>query len=588
MPTRKTRSTLWLFSTLFAVTASCAKDNPSYCDDQQPCAEQLACAIDTNVCIDSNFAFDRSKLFDDGITLWSVDAQPTLTGTGANPASVVEARRADMVVASTTANVDGTWSLPLPAGTLTATGSLFALQTVTEDGTLQIAVTLGLDAIGPTISVMPSSVLDESHDVVTFNNQGEPHHEHDDRPVILDDAHCAEVVKYGYLLDDDVPLFGTENVRNELAWVVTGNIGVALSNKNTQFHIVNGSGAVVVDWQPLSFTQIGKRIEARVPITRQLADIFGKADDNYTIEWQVVDWAGRTAKASACWSMRVLAAPLQTLPPKLATNGEMAMGNWRLSNVPPVSRVINGTTAGQFFESRITNGTVEPVEFEASVFAPKSKLSKISWIADRDVVYGPLTVDGVPCQPRSRAPECNATPPAVDTFVPTTFDIVDASATLIGWNILLLDDDQQPVGNCITNVNTGIARCRIPGRDPAGGPVVVRLVAGISNMAVLNPGVGLAAERTYQNFGYTGPAAQPVTRCARPITNNTCFQIVTWQQHTMLRQLVLNVGSVSPIGTPAGPGFQFATAPDIGPTKVPSYTTFLVASRPLVWDSGTR
>lgn len=190
MPTRKTRSTLWLFSTLFAVTASCAKDNPSYCDDQQPCAEQLACAIDTNVCIDSNFAFDRSKLFDDGITLWSVDAQPTLTGTGANPASVVEARRADMVVASTTANVDGTWSLPLPAGTLTATGSLFALQTVTEDGTLQIAVTLGLDAIGPTISVMPSSVLDESHDVVTFN-QGEPHHVHDDRPVILDDL--AEV-----------------------------------------------------------------------------------------------------------------------------------------------------------------------------------------------------------------------------------------------------------------------------------------------------------------------------------------------------------------------------------------------------------
>ncbi len=582
------RSTLWIISSLLAGTAGCAKDNPTYCDDQQPCADQLVCAIDTNVCIDSAFAFDRSKFFDDGITLWSIDAQTTLTGTGADPSATVEARSAGIVIASTTANVDGTWSLALPAGTLTATATGFALQTSTADGTVQIAVNLGLDAVGPTIGVKPTSISDESHDVITFNSDGEPHHVHDNIPIALDSTHCAEVVKYGYLLDADVPLFGTENQRNALAWEITGNVGVALRNKDTRFRVVTSGGASVVDWQPLVATQTGKSIGARVSITRQLAAIFAKTDDNYVIEWEVVDWAGRSAKAAACWNMKILAAPLQTLPPKLATNGEMAMGNWRLTNVPPVSRIINGTGDGHFFESTITNGTVEPVEFEASVFAPKSKLNKISWIADRDIVYGPRMVDGVPCPPRSRAPECNPTLPAIDNFVPTSFDIVDATANLITWKVLLLDDNNQPIGNCINNLSNGSARCRIPGRDPAGGPVVVHLVAGISSMALLNPGVGLTAERSYQNFGYTGPASQFVTRCALSIISGTCFQIVTWQQHTMLRQVTLNVGSVSPLGTPAGAGFRFATAPDIGPTKSPSYSTFLVSSRPLVWDSGSR
>lgn len=588
MPTRNVRSTLWIFSSLLALTASCAKDNPTYCDDQQPCAEQLVCAVDTNVCIDSAFALDRHKFFDDGVTLWSIDAQPTLTGTGAVPGGTVEVLRAGIVITSTTANVDGAWSVALPAGTLTSPGSLFAFQTSTTDGTVQIAATLGLDAVGPTITVTPSSIFDESHDVITFNNNGEPNHVHDNLPVVLDGAHCATVVKYGYLLDADAPLFGTENVRNELAWEVTGQVGVEVSNKDTRFRITSRTGAAVVDWQPLAFTQRGKNIEARIPITRQLAAIFGKTDDSYTIEWEVVDWAGRIAKASACWNMQILAAPLQTQSPKLANNGEMAMGNWRLSNVPPVSRVINGTTDGHFFESTITNGTVEPVEFEATVFAPKSKLNKISWLADRDIVYGPRTVDGVPCPPRSRAPECNSTQPVGDTYLPSTFDIVDNSATLIGWKVLLLDDRNQPVGDCISNASTGVARCRIPGRDPAGGPVVVHLVAGIASMALLNPGDGLADERTYQNFGYTGPASRQITRCGIPITNNTCFQLVTWQQHTMLRQVVLNVGSVSPLGTPAGAGFRFATAPDIGPTTLPTYTTFLISSRPLVWDSGIR
>ncbi len=582
------RSTLWLFSSLLAITASCAKDNPTYCDDQQPCLEQLVCALDTDACIDSAFTFDRSKFFDDGITLWSVDLQTTLTGTGADPSATVEARQAGIVIASTVANIDGTWSLRLPDGTLTSTGSLFALQTTTAEGTVQIATTLGLDAVGPHVSVKPSSIFDESHDVITFNSNGEPQHVHDNLPVVLDGTHCTEVVKYGYLLDADVPLFGTENTRNELAWEIIGNVGVALNNKDSRFRIITSVGDNVVDWQPLGATQTGKSIQARIPITRQLAATFGKADDNYIIEWEVVDWAGRKAKAAACWNMKILAAPLQTLPPKLATNGEMAMGTWRLTNVPPVSRIINGTGDGHFFESTITNGTIEPVEFEASVFAPKSKLNKTSWIADREIVYGPRTVDGVPCPPRSQAPECNSTPPAYDTYLPTTYDIVDATVSLIGWNVRLLDDNQQPVGNCITDVNTRIARCRIPGRDPAGGPVVVHLVAAISNIAVLNPGIGPTDERSYQNVGYTGPAPKPVTRCAIPIAGNTCFQIMTWQQHTMLRQVVLNVGSLSPLGTPAGAGFRFATAPDIGPTKSPTYSTFLVSSRPLVWDSGTR
>ena len=254
MSIRNARSTLWIFSSLLAVTASCAKDNPSFCDDQQPCAEQVVCAIDTNVCIDSAFTFDRSKFYDDGIALWSVDNQTTLTGSGADPGSTVEARRAGIVMATATANLDGTWSLALPAGSLTATATAFALQTSTADGTVQIAVNLGLDAVGPTISVKPTSIFDESHDVITFNSDGEPHHVHDNLPVVLDSTHCTEVVKYSYLLDADVPLFGTENLRNDLAWEITGNVGVALRNKDTRFRVVTSGGASVVDWQPLVAT----------------------------------------------------------------------------------------------------------------------------------------------------------------------------------------------------------------------------------------------------------------------------------------------------------------------------------------------
>lgn len=565
--------------------ASCTKDNSVYCDDQHACADQTVCAVDTNVCVDSTFALDRTKFFDDGVILWTIDAQPTLRGTGAETNATVEASIDGTVVATTMAGLDGTWQLTLPAGAVKAAAVTLTLQTKTPDGTVQIATQFALDAVAPNIEIVPVTTLDENGDEVTFASNGEPIHTHTNVPVVLDGTHCADIVKYGYLLDTDAPKYGTENARNNVAWDIKGEAGVALRDKDTRFRIINKTGGTIVDWQPLNLTRSGAAFTAHIPITRQLAPQFGAGDDSYTIEWELVDWAGRTAKASGCWNMHVLAAPLRTTLPKLSTHGPASFGNWLLPNVPPISGAIDGHAPGAYFESVITNATLEPVEFEASVFAPRVKVTKTARIADFDIVVGPPLVDGYPCPPRSTLQECNATQPAGNTLIETVVEALDTAANHVVWKVELLDDANQPVGVCTDTTVVGTVRCRMPGRVVDAAPVTGRLVASMVSFADLNPGTGPVAERDYQGFGYTGPAPRAITHCAVPVTGSVCRRTVSWQQHTMLAHAVISAGSTSGFGTFAGAGFRFAVAPGAGPTSLPASGN-LITARPIVWDSG--
>lgn len=560
--------------------ASCTKDNSVYCDAKRPCAGEAVCAVDTSVCVDSSFSLDRSMFYDDGTTLWSTDAQPTLRGTGAEPNATVQARIDTVVVATATANADGTWAIALPTGTVKITPANLRVETKTADGTVQIGSMFALDTVLPKIEIVPTTTIDEGHDAITFNANAEPAHMHTNFPVVLDGSHCADVVKYGYLLDTEAPLYATENTRNPVTWEIKGEAGVALREKDTRFRITNNAGTPVVDWQPLNLTRAGAAFGATLPITRQLAPAFGAGNDSYKIEWEIVDWAGRMTKASGCWNMRVLAAPLKTAGPTLSTHGPASFGNWRLTNVPPISGAIEGTAPGAFFESPVSNGTAESVEIEASVFAPRVKVTKTAWIADRNVVVGPQLVDGFPCPPGATLPECNATQPVENNFV----DSVLEAANSITWKISLLDAADQPVGTCTAPTN-GTVRCVMPGRAQGAPPVEARLVASIAKFVDLNPGTGAAAEREFQGFGYTGPAPQLITHCASAVVGNTCRQTVTWQRNTMLGKAIVSVGSISGIGTPAGAGFRLATAPSTGPTTP---GTDLITARPIVWDGGGR
>lgn len=588
---------------LLILSTACTKNNPIYCDDSGACPDGAACAIDSKVCSDDLFTFDRSQFFDDGVRLWSTTANPILRGTTDQSKATIEVvRGADVIATPAVIDDAGNWSLQLPAGTIVDTDTELKIHLIGDNGTLEFAYKFALDDKAPSLTVVPTEVTDESKDVVTFNNIGEPTHVHQNFPVVLDGAHCANVVKYGYLFDEAPPMYGTEDRRNPMTWTIQLGVKVALDEAKSRYRIMKTGQGTQVDWAPFEPVKTADGFTVSTPITRQTGPNLGE-DGDFAIEWEVYDWAGRMVTGQGCWHQTLLAAPLLGNGFQASTRGPAALSTWVLNSIPPVSNLINGTVPSPVYEMTLTNATTEAVDVEITPSAPIVAFSKISWLAPRETVVQTLgnpvvcvSADGSTINP---ADECTVATPSdtADVFTNTP-----AAAIPLSFSITILDDTGAVLTACSDPDATGMQRCQIPARASGGAPVVGHVVASLTRLPELNPGVGTAAERIVPgnttDFGYTGPAIKTMVRCAPGamvhfgnVTSRglRCLQTQGWKNHTILRQATLTLQTPPPVGTRRlGPGFKIKTARPNTPATFPYVGTGGVLPNTLQWNSGIR
>lgn len=576
---------LWLLSN------ACTKDNPIYCDDSGACPDGTACAIDKNVCSDDSFTLDRAQFFDDGLRLWSTTSNPILTGTTDQTSAIIQVLRGDQIIA-TPAVIDGagTWSLQLPAGTIGESDTELKIHLVGQEGTLEFSYKFALDDKPPTLAIVPSSVIDESKDVVTFNDIGEPAHAHQNFPVILDGTHCASIVKYGYLFDTAPPMYGTEDQRNHMAWTLQLGVKVALDETKSRYRTVKLNAGTQIDWSPFEAIKTADGYTVTTPISRDTGPNMGE-DGDFTIEWEVYDWAGRMIKGQGCWQQTLLAAPLRAPKPGLSRAAPKGIGSWLLANVPPLSLLINGAMPMDVFEATVTNATAEDVVVSAALVVPITRLTRGVTIANTRPIAGDGDPNGTDCNQANNSDFCRTGTAPANVTTTATLDIATA------WRIEVQDSAGQTLPGC-----TDIAevQCLLPKRGVDEQPKKYRMVATLLALPQLPAWAGPTAERPgFQGYaaGYTGPALTPFVRCKTfdivPVGNTGrfnkfCVASHSWNQHTLLQRVLLQVGSPPNIDAQlGGAGFNVRTGQTASALRFPPVAVSGITVRAIVWDAGT-
>ncbi len=576
---------LWLLSN------ACSKDNPIYCEDSDACPNGTACAIDKNVCSDDSFTLDRAQFFDDGMRLWSTTGNPILTGTTDQTAAIIQVLRGDQIIA-TPAVIDGagTWSLQLPAGTIGESDTDLKIHLVGQEGTLEFSYKFALDDKPPTLAIVPSSVTDESKDVVTFNDIGEPAHVHQNFPVVLDGAHCASIVKYGYLFDAAPPMYGTEDQRNLMAWTLKLGVKVALDETKSRYRTVKSGAGTQIDWSPFEAIKTADGYTVTSPISRDTGPNMGE-NGEFTIEWEVYDWAGRTIKGQGCWQQTLLAAPLRAPKPVLSRAAPKGIGSWVLANVPPISLLINGAMPMDVFETIVTNATAEDVVVKAALVVPITRLTRGVSVTNSRAIPGDGDPDGTDCNQPNASDYCRTDSTPTSSLTPSTFDIATA------WRIEVQDTAGQTLPGC-----TDIAelQCLLPKRGVGEQPKNYRMVATLLALPQLSAWAGPTAERPGflgHLAGYTGPTPTPFVRCktfeVTPVGNTGrfnkfCVVSLNWTQHTLIQRALLQVGSPPNIDAQlGGAGFSVRTGQTVSALSFPPVAVSGITVRAIVWDAGT-
>jgi hypothetical protein len=576
-------------SLLSLALSACTKNNPIFCDDSSQCPDGEACAIDKKVCANDEFSLDRTPYFDDGTRLWSTSAAPTLNGSTSQSSATIEVLRDDQVIATPAQISSGQWTLQLPAGAIRDTDTELKIHLIGKDGTLEFKYVFAVDDKPPTIAIVPSTTLDESKDVVTFNAIGEPSHAHQSFPVVMDGTHCAQINKYGYLMDPTPPLYAVEDQRNPVAWNVHVVSKVAIDATKSRYRINRIDKGDVLPWTPMVTTKVTDGHDSSVAITRDVSPQVA-VDGNFTIDWEVVDWAGRKTMTSGCWTQTIYAAPLATSALTLSSMPPTGIGSWLLNALPAVSALINGTTPTQAMETTITNGTAEDVIIEVNVNAPIVEVTRdTQFFAQRfRTTNFPVFEPGYFCDvnaPLHTAARCLAETP----------DQHRSSATVPGvatWLVEARDVSNTILPTCISLAD-GRSRCTVPKRNIGDAPQSFRLVASILSLPQLSPIAGTIGEFTSITFKYTGIVGEPYESCdakrTDPVEGTYCSKVSSWTQVVYLASATVIMATPGvTAGNLRGPSLGFTSMPLGGVLHAPTYSVNSRAIRPLVWNGGSR
>ena len=442
----------------FAGLSASTQSNPLYCGDEAPCPTGQSCSIQ-HVC-QAGFTLDEGVFHFDGSKYWVATSTPTFSGSSDAPNATIHVMVGEQQFGP--AEFAGeSWKLTLPPNIIkdSEDANIRFLQSV-GNKQVEIARLVALDDKAPTAKIEATQILDESKDVVTFDEDGTPVHDHQAYPVVINDVQEAVVNKYAHLLHVG-HAHAKELAPNPLLIKVAIKAKVALSENGANFRIVDAGGAVVADWQNGQVTKVDGGFVAAAEITRANVPNL-KLSGRYCLQWNVSDWAHRSAEAQTCMKLTLLAPPLHAVGPRLPTAAPESIGNWKLATGAPFN-TMTGDPKAQIYEGVFTNNTPEPVRVEIKYNTDlELQLTRSAKTVDTLLSDGPANYT------------CFGYCDSTETQTPVT-----NQAVVLRRNIFFraFDEENRPATQCIGTGSDGI-ECQLPAATERPSRVRIVAVAG--------------------------------------------------------------------------------------------------------------
>lgn len=466
------------------------------CTSPSDCKSGETCHVVTGQCFAADLTLDASEFVVDGDTWWVSTATPTLKGTfKAPPNSVVTVQLGTDAFMSAVI-VGAEWHMQVPPDGISSAGTLVTVRlTDPFGGETTVAQELVVDAMAPSVSMLPSKVRDERGDVVTFSIVDGPKHDHRGVEVDLSAGGCPTVHKYTYLMNPS-RAYGDEWSPNPLRWqFAVDETRIA----SATYRVRSPNGSPLTDWLPA----VVQGTSLSVAPTLAAVPNLGEGSGTYSVDVRVRDWAGNETTTTACWNHQPLAAPLGFG----SVYETLELAELRLIDDSPISKLLTGegvTILGQW----ITQFADEPIVLSGTTTAITGtyQTSFLNGVVYWDVQDGFFSCEYLDC--------INPPPPAA-VPVNVTGQLANAQRTM---TVIDLETDQP-----LTPDTTG--RFTIPAR--AAGMAAKHYVVfwSISNVTQLRPAsTGTFAEYQAGGLTYTGtaPALRGPTCLAH--TNGTCWR----------------------------------------------------------------
>jgi hypothetical protein len=550
-------------------------------------------------------------------TFWTGAAATNLTG------SASDAHFLNVTVTDTTSgkscgtSTSASWSVSLSSCLVEGANALAITASDAAGNSTTINQSVGLDTTSPTVTLSASAVVDESKDTVqTFSGTTPiaPVHTHSTSPSdipAIDRSTCASPVDlslYGYLHDQDAPIYGTQTKPNPFVWTFTpadGGAGIDPAAGATQYRVSLHGGAVLVDWTNATPNGDGsfsvalyRKLTGGVTTSPAIPSL-GTADATFQIDLQSKDRLGHAWTETRCWKHHPLAAPLSvraaaTASTTVAGTAKVALSSFALSaagaTVPSIPAYIlnDGSPGTGLTEFKITNMTAEPVYVTLALAPPTtnptySQSSQLSYVETSYTDWSSNPANALGC-PSSSTGECaravpTSTAPLSGTLSPSyTQRVFDTTA---GGAVA-----QSPCAGC---TNTALTAQYLVDKatSSAGHPYVVQ--SAIKTIPELRPSGGTApfsdvaltyyaskTATTTTTSWITGQTyATTVTACDRAgvytppggTSGWVCLRQGTYQQYRAVSQM--SIAFAAP---------QFVTQVSSGPTSSSAPTPHLIAT----------
>jgi len=478
-------------------------------------------------------ALDSTGFFVDVATgtWWSGTATSTLTGTLVEQHPLgVEAVIGDTHIPGTITG--STWSVPSVTGS--PDGSDVRVVVTDAAGNQgSVSQRIRFDADAPVVSFPPgaSQVFSEASDTITYtNNPGSPStdeipiHNHTSAPTPPVDlglgsgTACQSITKFTYLLDQNPPLFGTENARNPLHYVlVASDTGIGVDPVASTYRVGRDDGTGNILWltsptpmPPVSAS--GSSITFNVPVYAHASTWINVAgldsiEGSYRVDFVVADKLGHTTSLSRCFTLHLRAPPLhfggftvgaKTYAPGDAQNHKFALKTLHLEQGAPADqiqiaqRVLVPAAATSLLDMPLTNGTASTVYVTVKVTRPSRVTARQTF--SRRYVSTISTVN-VDCSGDSSDPDCSSVdvhPPIDDGGSPAPSQPpADVTGLSYPVRVYQLDASGVPttqtacIGSCLDTDTTFVFQ--IPPRPAGGAPLRFLVMSMVGQIAALQP-----------------------------------------------------------------------------------------------------
>ena len=474
---------------------------------------------------------DSTGFLVDGATWWASTATSTLTGTLVEQHPIgVEAVIGDNHIPGTITG--STWSIPMVGGS--PDGSDIRVVVTDAAGNQgSVSQRIRFDADAPALSFPSgaSQVFDESSDTITYTSTPSspstdeiPIHNHTSAPAPPVDlglgsgTSCQSITKFTYLLDQNPPLFGTENARNPLHYVLAASdTGIGVDPVASTYRVGRDDGTGNILWltsssqmPPASVS--GSTITFNVPVYAHAAtgiNVVGldSVEGSYHVEFVVTDKLGHATTLSRCFNLHLRAPPLhfggftvgaKTYAPGDAQNHKFALKTLHLEQGAPADQiqiaqhVLVPAAAASMLDMPLTNGTASFVYLTVKVTRP-SKVTARQTFSRRYVTT--ISTVNVDCSQDSRDPDCSSVPvhpPIDDGGSPAPSQPpADVTGLLYPVRVYQLDTSGVPttqigcIGSCLDTDTTFVFQ--IPPRPAGSAPLRFLVMSMVGQIAALQP-----------------------------------------------------------------------------------------------------